>query len=157
MAGARVAPAEPPREGRFGDDARDSWSRRKARMWIPGDSAGMPVSWPAFWSDGQNWSAAGEDDIMEVLSRINHTLHNALIQARRAYRFTTFASGSTDRAARVQFEPGYAATARVGTTVPTTNPVVAMMKPPTTAAARTRPNGSPVNASPTPRKTARGS
>lgn len=34
----------------------------------PGTTGQTPTNWAAFWTDGQNWPADGEDDIMETLS-----------------------------------------------------------------------------------------
>lgn len=40
----------------------------EARIFIPADSAGVPVNFPAFWADGVGtWPASGELDVMEVL------------------------------------------------------------------------------------------
>lgn len=37
----------------------------EARILVPG--TGLIADWPAFWTDGQNWPADGEDDIFEGL------------------------------------------------------------------------------------------
>jgi len=49
----------------------------EARIWMPGTSS--IAEWPAFWADGQNWPADGENDIVEGLS-------NGLAQAHFHYQ-----------------------------------------------------------------------
>ena len=49
----------------------------EARIWMPGTSS--IAEWPAFWADGQNWPANGENDIVEGLS-------NGLAQAHFHYQ-----------------------------------------------------------------------
>jgi beta-glucanase (GH16 family) len=39
----------------------------EARVWVPGTGGVIP-DWPDVWTDGQNWPADGEIDIMEGLS-----------------------------------------------------------------------------------------
>lgn len=75
-----------------------TFGHAEARMWLPGDSAGTPVNWPAFWSDGQSWPRDGEDDIMEVLSRktcfayhYSGGVHGSVCTARKS-GWHTFAS-----------------------------------------------------------------
>jgi TPP-dependent pyruvate/acetoin dehydrogenase alpha subunit len=44
-----------------------TYGAAEARMYLPAASAGIIANWPAFWTDGQNWPADGEMDIMEGL------------------------------------------------------------------------------------------
>lgn len=46
-----------------------TYGHAEALMSIPGDSANVPINWPAWWTNGKNWPSDGEDDIMEVLGR----------------------------------------------------------------------------------------
>lgn len=40
----------------------------EARICLPAASDGSIANWPAWWTDGQNWPADGEQDVMEGLS-----------------------------------------------------------------------------------------
>jgi len=44
-----------------------------ACIWLPG--SGSVANWPAFWTDGQDWPADGEMDIMEGLEQGNVCYH----------------------------------------------------------------------------------
>lgn len=37
----------------------------EARIYLPRSRNGGVANWPAFWADGQNWPATGENDVME--------------------------------------------------------------------------------------------
>ena len=43
-----------------------SYGAIEARIFLPA-SGGQMANWPAFWTDGQNWPADGENDVMEGL------------------------------------------------------------------------------------------
>jgi beta-glucanase (GH16 family) len=58
----------PYRSGMINSDGKAEFTYGffEARIYLPGAATGI-VNWPAWWTDGQNWPADGEMDVMEGL------------------------------------------------------------------------------------------
>ncbi|MFG2818181.1 family 16 glycosylhydrolase [Kitasatospora sp. NPDC048365] len=56
-----------PHDGRGSGGFEFSYGMVEARIHLPAAGSGI-ANWPAFWTDGQNWPADGELDVVEGLS-----------------------------------------------------------------------------------------